>query len=119
MIKKNILLIGILPPPINGQTVAFQALVDELNVDVLTLSGKRNAIFSKTFIYFGLLFRLFFKLILNKYVVYHTISQSKEGFMRDFPIVFLAKTLGSKIIVHIHGGNYDKNHLFRNKFGKC
>ncbi len=107
MTKKNILLIGILPPPINGQTVAFQALVDELDVDVLTLSGKRNAIFSKTFIYFGLLFRLIFKLILRKYVVYHTISQSKEGFMRDFPIVFLAKILGSRIIIHIHGGNYD------------
>ena len=107
MIKKGILLIGIIPPPINGQTIAFQALVDELKVDVLTLSGKRNAIFSKTFTYFGLLFRLIFKLILRKYVVYHTVSQSKEGFMRDFPIVFLSKILGSKIIIHIHGGNYD------------
>lgn len=107
MIKKNILLIGILPPPINGQTIAFQALVDEMDVDTLTLSGKRNATFSKILIYFGLLFRLIFKLVLRKYVVYHTISQSKEGFMRDFPIVFLSKFLGSKIIVHIHGGNYD------------
>ena len=107
MNKKNILLIGILPPPINGQTIAFQALVNELNVDTLTLSGKRNAIFSKIITYFGLLLRLFFKFISKKYVVYHTISQSKEGFMRDFPIVLLAKTLGNKIIVHIHGGNYD------------
>jgi glycosyltransferase involved in cell wall biosynthesis/ubiquinone/menaquinone biosynthesis C-methylase UbiE len=107
MNKKNILLIGILPPPINGQTIAFQALVDEMNVETLTLSGKRNVTYSKILIYFGLLFRLIFKLILRKYVVYHTISQSKEGFMRDLPIVFLAKTLGSRIIVHIHGGNYD------------
>ena len=107
MIKNNILLIGILPPPINGQTVAFQALVDEMNVETLTLSGKRNATFNKILIYFGLLFRLIFKLILRKYVVYHTISQSKEGFTRDFPIVILAKILGSRIIVHIHGGNYD------------
>ena len=102
MIKKNILLIGILPPPINGQTIAFQVLVDELNVDVLTLYGKRNAIFSKIFIYVGLLFRLISKLVLRKYVVYHAVSQSKGGFMRDFPIVFLSKILGSKIIIHIH-----------------
>lgn len=107
MIKKNILLIGILPPPINGQTIAFQVLVDELNVEVLTLYGKRNAIFSKIFIYVGLLFQLIFKLILRKYVVYHAVSQSKEGFIRDFPIVLLSKILGSKIIIHIHGGNYD------------
>ncbi|MBC7407475.1 MAG: glycosyltransferase [Arcicella sp.] len=107
MIKKSILLIGILPPPINGQAIAFQVLVDELNVEVLTLSGKRNAILSKMFIYIGLLFRLIFKLILRKYVVYHAVSQSKGGFMRDFPIVFLSKILGSKIIIHIHGGNYD------------
>lgn len=107
MIKKNILFIGILPPPINGQTIAFQVLVDELHVEVLTLSGKRNAIFSKLFIYVGLLFRLISKLVLRKYVVYHAVSQSKGGFMRDFPIVFLSKILGSKIIIHIHGGNYD------------
>ena len=107
MIKKSILLIGILPPPINGQAIAFQVLVDEFNVEVLTLSGKRNAVFSKIFIYIGLLVRLIFKLILRKYVVYHAVSQSRAGFMRDFPIVFLSKIFGSKIIIHIHGGNYD------------
>ena len=116
MIKKNILLIGILPPPINGQTVAFQALVGEMNVDVMTLSGKRNAALSKTIIYFGLLFRLIFKLILKKYVIYHTISQSKEGFVRDFPIVFLAKIFGSSVIVHIHGGNYDGFYQAQKRF---
>ncbi len=109
--KVKTLLIGILPPPINGQTIAFQALVDELGGDILTLSGKRHedfrGIFLKTFTFLGLLFRLIFKLIAKKYHVYLTLSQSQEGFIRDLPIVFLSKLLGSKIIVHIHGGNYD------------
>ena len=111
MIKRNILLIGILPPPINGQAIAFQALTNELSVDVLIISGKRkiniwNKI-SKIVNYLGLLFQLIFKLLCKKYVVYHTISQSKEGFLRDYLIVIISKFLGSKVIVHIHGGNYD------------
>jgi glycosyltransferase involved in cell wall biosynthesis len=111
MIKRKILLIGLVPPPINGQAVAFQALANEMSVETLVIPGKRNdniwAIFIKVFKYFGLLFRLIFKLTLRKYVVYHTISQSKEGFIRDFLIVVISKLLGSKVVVHIHGGNYD------------
>ena len=111
MNKRKILLIGIFPPPINGQSIAFQALADEMKVETLIISGKRNMnvwiIFGKIFNYCSLLFRLIFKIIFGKYVVYLTISQSKEGFLRDFPIVFISKILGSKVVVHIHGGNYD------------
>lgn len=111
MNKRKTLLIGILPPPINGQSIAFQALADEMQVETLIIYGKRNTniwiFINKIFNYFSLLFRLIFKLIFRKYVVYLTISQSKEGFIRDFPIVFISKILGSKVVVHIHGGNYD------------
>ncbi len=111
MNKRKILLIGILPPPVNGQAIAFQALANEMKVETLVISGKRNTsifvIIGKVLNYFGILLQLTFKLILRKYVVYHTISQSKEGFLRDFLIVIISKLLGSKIVVHIHGGNYD------------
>ena len=111
MNKRKILLIGILPPPINGQSVAFQSLMNEMQAEILIISGKRNinswVIIGKIFNYFGLLLRLIFKLIIRKYVVYHTISQSKDGFIRDFIIVIISKILGSKVVVHIHGGNYD------------
>ena len=111
MNKRKILLIGILPPPINGQALAFQALMNEMNVETLIFSGKRNANIlikiGKITNFLGLLFQLIHKLIFHKYVVYHTISQSKEGFLRDSLIVFISKILGSKVIVHIHGGNYD------------
>ena len=94
MIKRKILLIGILPPPINGQAVAFQSLANELSVETLIISGKRNVNIwnkiSKIFNYFGVLVQLIFKLFVNKYVVYHTISQSREGFMRDFLIVIIS-----------------------------
>lgn len=111
MKNREVLLIGILPPPINGQTIAFQSLSRELSCEVLTLSGKRHestfGILGKIWVYVGLLAKLFLKLIRKKYVVYHTISQSKEGFLRDFPIVILSKIFGSKVVLHIHGGNYD------------
>ena len=111
MTKRRILLIGILPPPINGQALAFQALAREMRVEILIISGKRNINtwrkISKIFNFIGLLFKLIYKLLSKRYVVYHTISQSREGFLRDFLIVIISKFLGSKVIVHIHGGNYD------------
>ncbi len=122
MTKKNILLIGITPPPINGQTIAFQLLSNEMNCDVLTLSGNRHGnligFLGKIWVYLGLLAKLIFKIIRKKYVVYHTISQSIEGFIRDFPIVFLVRILGSKIVLHIHGGNYDNFYHTQNQITK-
>lgn len=111
MNKRKILLIGILPPPINGQSIAFQTLAKELEAEVLIIAGQRNTNISATlfkiFNFSGLLFHLIAKLFFKKYVVYHTISQSKEGFLRDFLIVMISKFFGNKVIVHIHGGNYD------------
>jgi glycosyltransferase involved in cell wall biosynthesis len=111
MKHKNILLIGVLPSPINGQTLAFQSLTDELNVKTLTLSGIKAKTFkikiTKILIFLRLLIRLVGIISFKKYVVYHTLSQSREGFMRDFPIVFISKLFGCKVIGHIHGGYYN------------
>lgn len=111
MNKRKVLLIGILPPPINGQSLAFQALADELEAEILLISGQRNTNISitlaKIFSFLGLLIQLVKKLLFYRYVVYHTISQSKNGFLRDFLIVNISKFFGNKVIVHIHGGNYD------------
>ena len=96
----------------------FRALEVNLPCEILTLSGKRHestfSILSKIWIYIGILVKLSLKLIQKKYVVYHTISQSKEGFFRDFPIVILSKICGSKIVLHIHGGNYDNFYKSQN-----
>jgi glycosyltransferase involved in cell wall biosynthesis len=120
MKHKNILLIGVLPPPINGQTLDFQSLTNGLDTKVLTLSGMKAKNFkiktTKILIYLRLLLRLVGIISFKKYVVYHTLSQSKEGFMRDFPIVFISKLFGCKVIGHIHGGNYDGFYRKQNTF---
>jgi glycosyltransferase involved in cell wall biosynthesis len=120
MKDKKILLIGCIPPPINGQTLAFQALVEEMDdAESLLLLGLRGVsiriLLTKMLVFLWLLIRLLGKVIFKKYVVYQTFSQSKEGFFRDFPIVFLAKLFGSKVIGHIHGGNYDGFYFAQNK----
>lgn len=122
MKHKNILLIGSVPPPINGQTLAFQALADKIDAEILILLGQRGVnikiFISKIFTFLWLLVRLFAKIIHKKYVIYQTFSQSREGFFRDFPIVFLAKIFHSKVIGHIHGGNYDGFYFAQNQLIK-
>lgn len=111
MNQRKIILIGVLPLPVNGQTLAFQSLTSELKVKTLTLSGVKDENFkikvTKICIFFRLLIQLIRIISFKKYVVYLTPSQSKKGFMRDFPIVFISKLFGCKVIGHIHGGNYD------------
>ena len=117
--NKKTILIGTLPPPLDGQSVAFKVLADHYKTDessceVINISGRRirnrGSAFSKLFRYYDYLFVLV-KLVLalmNGYsVLYLQIAQSKQGFLRDKWMIKLALLFKSKIIVHLHGGNYD------------
>lgn len=115
----RIILIGPKPPPYNGQSICFKILfkgltIRGINFDIVNLSSKaesfigcRNYVF-RIIEYFLILLNYCIKLFSGKKVnVYLQISQSRLGFFRDFIIIFFAFLLGKKIIVHLHGGNYD------------
>ena len=57
--------------------------------------------------YMFVLIELFFSLLSGYRVMYLQIAQSKRGFMRDKWIIKMATLFNSKIIAHLHGGNYD------------
>jgi len=114
---RPIVLVGPLPPPFVGQSIAFQMLVDGarkhyLPYAVVDLSGEGKshggtASWARALEYIKILFDYFRKSILGKKTIYVTIAQSRHGFFRDFVIIWFAYLKGHRIVCHLKGGNYD------------
>lgn len=39
--------------------------------------------------------------------IYLTVAQSRAGFLRDVAFIGLARLAGRRVVIHVHGGNYD------------
>ena len=112
---KPIILIGPIPPPINGQSVAFQMLLDAIqhkqiphkviNISSKIDSQKMNK-FNRALEYIAILAKYLFHVCRPCSLVYLTIAQSQQGFMRDFIMIWTASLMRHQIVGHLHGGNY-------------
>lgn len=124
----RIVLIGALPPPVAGQSIAFKLFYDYLqkkNIAHLLIdiggesAGRKDGGF--TFNRFFSFIRPFTKslCLLNlfkKDICYLHIAQSKMGFFRDLVFVLIAWLGRNKIVVHLHGGNYNNFYYQQNHF---
>jgi glycosyltransferase involved in cell wall biosynthesis len=114
---KNILLIGPLPRPITGQSIAFELVVNELNKSEYKAKVLNYTKFTNTIMY--LIHNIFiliegcFVLIFNKHIklLYLTTSRSKLGFLRDMFFISVAWVNKVKVVNHLHGSDFIK---FRN-----
>lgn len=117
--KFNLILVGPLPPPYHGQSVSFKMLADSMGgmpdceIDLVNLadkniSGSRNSwLLGKRILdYLKVLTCFIMALRVNASRVYITIAQSRQGFMRDFLLIWIAYCFRAPIVVHLKGGNY-------------
>ena len=116
--KNKLLLVGPLPPPQHGQSLSFKMLVDSFleessEIKVISIadkkiSGKRG--FQKTlariYSYISIIIHYFIYVSTNSCRVYITIAQSRQGFYRDFVMIWIASLFSRPIVVHLKGGNY-------------
>lgn len=111
------ILIGSLPPPLTGQTIAFQMVCEEfqereLPYRVINLSGGEHTRPEGGFTLRRLIQLLnpFFKaliLLYGKKNLYLSAAQNWMGFLRDSIFILLAAIGRQRIVIHVHGGNYD------------
>lgn len=107
-----------MPPPITGQTMAFQLICDgfqerKLPFRTINLSGtdhtraeggfsfRRLAQLLKPFCKASYLF------FSGRRNLYLSATQNWIGFCRDSVFILLAKVSRGRVVIHIHGGNYD------------
>ncbi|RCK80038.1 MAG: Glycosyl transferase, group 1 [Candidatus Ozemobacter sibiricus] len=117
----HFILVGPLPPPVNGHTLAFQLLVREWTRRQLPA---QVIDYSRTFfdcssslarpvirvIDYFFLFPSFLAAIRNAPggTLYLTLNQAPSGVIRDILFIELARRYKYRVIAHLHGGCYDQ-----------
>lgn len=115
-LEEQIVLVGALPPPINGQSYCFDllksAIEDVRYVKVVDITFRESSVFPKQ-LQIALKALFFVKKILSlgllcrrSCTVYIAIAQSLVGFLRDFSFIWIARLFGRPTVLHLHGGNY-------------
>lgn len=114
---KKILVIGPVPPPIHGESVAINSIIQSVdikckyNIDILDTNRKNvkkagkfsvRKIFNDIF----LIVNLFRILLFSKVdIMYLSISQTRLGLIRDLIMLVLGNRFCQKTITHLHGNN--------------
>ncbi len=107
----KVLVVGSVPPPYDGQSIAFESAVIALE-SAHTVSKVSTSFRSKNFMksillalrYFSNIWksRLFFK----PDVIYFVCSRTTVGSIRDLFLLFSYRASGVTIVNHIHGSNF-------------
>lgn len=120
----RLLIIGSVPPPSIGPSIAMQQLVTnadlkrDFQVSFLNISDRRGqtgiAQWDWTNIWLGIKHALQCSAILIRLrpaVLYLGISQGLAGFLRDLLFILPAMALNTKVILHLRGSEFRKFHF--------
>jgi len=119
--QRGPLLVGPLPGAVgtSGQAACFKMLYDGLRErglagPVVNLgSSETGSITGKPTVhraleYVSILAKFVWHSLPRTRVVYITMAQSRHGFFRDAVMIVLARLSGNDVVLHLHGGNYDR-----------
>jgi len=117
---KNILLVGAKPKPITGQSEAFRYVCEDsgfwsVNKVHILYNNKGDGVLAYFYFFYFFVKVTLFILFQRYNTVYLTISRSKIGFFKDFPILLLNLVFPMRLVVHLHGADFL---LFRNSLNK-
>ncbi|MEO8760844.1 MAG: glycosyltransferase family 4 protein [Bacteroidia bacterium] len=118
MTKPKVLLLGKLPPPYMGPSIATEILLKSTlknNFELIHLDTKINHkissfgrwSFTKVFKNISIYFTMFFLLSKHKpNLVLVPISQTTIGFFKDSLFILIAKLFGKKVLLQLRGSNF-------------
>ena len=120
--KKSILFLLHLPPPVHGSSVVGKYIHDSELVNSFFETSYLNLGTSKSIdeigrgplkkiaIYFQIIFSVIAKVAKNNYdTIYIAPTAKGIGFYKDLPVVLLAKLTRSNVILHFHNKGVSKN----------
>jgi glycosyltransferase involved in cell wall biosynthesis len=126
MKKNKILIIAPTPPPYHGVSVATEMLLksdlsEMYNLLHIDIADRRGIEFvdepdiQDVFLFFKQFVRAFTILWLElPQITYLAVSQRIVGFIRDSFFILLANLFNCKVVIHLHGGNFQSLYLESN-----
>jgi glycosyltransferase involved in cell wall biosynthesis len=103
----KVLFIGPLPPPFNGQSIAFSYVCslnsDELSSHIFNTTKNKYKLIN----YLNNLIVLPIKIFLGNFdKIYFTGSRTTKGFLLQFPFLIISKLKKCYLINHLHGADF-------------
>ncbi|WP_375346621.1 glycosyltransferase family 4 protein [Priestia megaterium] len=114
---KKMLVIGPVPPPIHGESLAVHSVVKSdllnrnyhislINTNKLNVTNAGKFSIGKVLKDIKILQQVFANVFMRKKdICYISISQTRLGLLRDLVIILLCSLRSKKIIAHLHGNN--------------
>lgn len=116
--KKRIMILGKIPPPYMGPSIATQIILNSslkeryelLHIDTrvnISLNTMGKFSFTKIFRSVSIWMKMFFTILTKRpALVVIPISQSTAGYLKDLIFIFIAKITFRKTIIHLRGSNF-------------
>lgn len=102
----SVLLVGPLPNPVTGQSIAFQQVCENLNLRkfVINTSVYSNRYFNtlNTVVRIAIVF-----LFKDFQTVYFTCSRTRMGCVKDLFLLLCCRLYGKKVVNHLHGADFN------------
>ncbi|MGG0331038.1 glycosyltransferase family 4 protein [Priestia megaterium] len=114
---EKIMIIGPLPPPIHGESLAVLNVIESkkvneiyevcsVNTNRINVTAAGQFSIGKILKDLNIIMKVIMKaFIMKKEIVYISISQTRLGLIRDLIIIFICSIRSKKIIAHLHGNN--------------
>jgi glycosyltransferase involved in cell wall biosynthesis len=115
--KKKLLIVGPLPPPLHGESLAINSVVTSEKVqkiyNIKTINTNRKVVnkagkfsLKKILKDIYLILKVFISTVfVKKEIFYISISQTKLGLLRDLIMIKIAAYRSNLIVTHLHGNN--------------
>jgi glycosyltransferase involved in cell wall biosynthesis len=124
----KVLIIGQIPPIINGQSLVTKSVLDilvEADYEVVFLpltnlnhGRSLSLILDKFTYYLKIIFRFLKQTVSGNYIIYLNGARSIGGTFRNVPFLIISKILRNKTILHFHCGDIDDFVNSQNKIVK-
>jgi glycosyltransferase involved in cell wall biosynthesis len=109
--KKTVLCVGPLPPPIHGQSVAFEFACQGMNFNkiIINQNCESNSLIDKIGYTLFVSLKVVWTILTKKIdLIYFTCSRSLLGAFKDVALLLAARVKGIKAVNHLHGADFNK-----------